>query len=244
MTWSKSRVDRLGDRLRSESITEDVLNELESYRTSFSEAYRSVEYVLREKLGHEVVGRPGKSTISIVEKLRRQKTRLSQMQDIAGCRVIVKGVREQDSLVYAAEVLLGDVEVDDKRAYAPSGYRAVHVIAKVGGKLVEIQVRTMAQHFWAEFSEKLADLHGQEVKYGGGPSTIRDALDRISSKIASFEGLHSRLVELKTQQLKLRGTPGLKKSKHATKVVEASMNRMIFDINTEIIRAGAYEAKR
>jgi ppGpp synthetase/RelA/SpoT-type nucleotidyltranferase len=54
-------------------------------------------------------------------------------------------------------------------------------------KLVEIQVRTALQHRWAEVSEKLADSHGIEVKYGGGPEGIRDWLSKIAALIARIE---------------------------------------------------------
>lgn len=39
---------------------------------------------IRDRLKLEPTGRPLKTTQAIVEKLRREKTRLSQMQDIAG----------------------------------------------------------------------------------------------------------------------------------------------------------------
>lgn len=166
------------------------------------------------------------------------------MQDIAGCRVIVKGLEEQDALVYAAEVLLGDVEIDDKRSVASSAYRAVHVIARVDQKLVEIQIRTLAQHFWAEFSEKLADLHGQDVKYGGGPPVIRDSLDNISRLITKFETLHAQLTKLKLQMIQRRRTPAIKQIKQEIKQLEASIDRIIFDINREMMKAGSYEVKK
>jgi ppGpp synthetase/RelA/SpoT-type nucleotidyltranferase len=35
---------------------------------------------------------------------------------------------------------------------------------------VEIQVRILMQHWWAELSEKLSDTIDPEIKYGGGPT--------------------------------------------------------------------------
>ncbi|MBI3306876.1 MAG: hypothetical protein HYZ84_03615 [Candidatus Omnitrophica bacterium] len=43
-------------------------------------------------------GRPAKSTTSIVDKLHRESIRLSQLQDIAGCRIVVKDIQEQNSV--------------------------------------------------------------------------------------------------------------------------------------------------
>jgi len=50
------------------------------------------------------------------------------------------------------------------------GYRAVHVIAFPEGVPVEIQVRTLWQHEWAELFEKLADRVGRRIRYGDPPA--------------------------------------------------------------------------
>ena len=43
------------------------------------------------------------------------------------------------------------------------------------------------QNAWAQLSEKLADTHGQDIKYGGGPENIRDYLERLSRLGAAVE---------------------------------------------------------
>src|SRR5437762_4603232 len=83
---TKGQVDRLGDRLRKGDIGDDDLRLLDNYRRSFSEAYEIVVGQIRDQLGLEPTGRQEKTTPSIKAKLRRQSIRLSQMQDIAGCR--------------------------------------------------------------------------------------------------------------------------------------------------------------
>lgn len=57
------------------------------------------------------------------------------------------------------------------------------------GRLVEIQVRTKAQHRWAEVSEKLADLLDPAIKYGGGPQLARDSLSSYSETVRLCEEL-------------------------------------------------------
>jgi ppGpp synthetase/RelA/SpoT-type nucleotidyltranferase len=106
------------------------------------------------------------------------------MQDIAGCRLIVPTLHEQDELVRQLLDLFPGAPIDDRRETPSFGYRAVHVLPRIDGHSVEIQVRTRIEDQWAELSEKLADLFGIEVKYGGGPAEIRDFLDRYSSVIA------------------------------------------------------------
>lgn len=44
------------------------------------------------------------------------------------------------------------------------------MIAEVDGYLVEIQVRTRIQHWWAQLLEKIADAWGRQVRYGQEPT--------------------------------------------------------------------------
>ena len=76
------------------------------------------------------------------------------------------------------------------------GYRAVHVIIRICGRPMEIQVRTRLQHMWSELSEKLADVFDPAVKYGGGPELIRDLLAGSSQLVAKAESAHLQLLEL------------------------------------------------
>ena len=88
---SKSHIDRLGDRLRTGNIDEEDLRLLDRYRLSFSTSYEFVVGKIRDDLRYEPTGRPAKSTTSISEKLRRETIRLTQIQDIAGCRIVTAG---------------------------------------------------------------------------------------------------------------------------------------------------------
>jgi hypothetical protein len=81
------------------------------------------------------------------------------------------------------------VVIDDRRVRPSNGYRAVHVIVDAD-RPVEIQVRTHWQHWWAEFSEAMAVIYGDEVKYGGqipGHPEVRAQLDELSVAIAETE---------------------------------------------------------
>ena len=98
---SKTQLDRLGDRLRKGDISEADLRLLDQFRRSFFDAYEKVVGMIRQELALELTGRPAKSTSSIVEKLRRESIRLTQLQDIAGCRLIVPSIVEQDNVVQA-----------------------------------------------------------------------------------------------------------------------------------------------
>jgi putative GTP pyrophosphokinase len=87
--FSNSQIDRLGDRLRKQKYGEAELRFLDEYRRTFGSAYDHVVGTIQRITGIPISGRPAKSTTSIIEKLNREPLRLSQMQDIAGCRAVV-----------------------------------------------------------------------------------------------------------------------------------------------------------
>ena len=96
-------------------------------------------------------------------------------------------------------------KVDDRRYRPRHGYRAVHIVVRVGGRAVEIQIRTTLQHLWAELSEKLSDRVDRSIKYGGGGSEFRSPLATFSESILvheAHEWFHadrSQRVELTSQ---------------------------------------------
>jgi putative GTP pyrophosphokinase len=98
-SFSKSEIDRLGARLKRGAPSDTELKMLDAYRRTFGDAYEIVVRTIRERLRLEPTGRPAKSTTSVIEKLQRETIRLSQMQDIAGCRVIVRDVIVQNRVV-------------------------------------------------------------------------------------------------------------------------------------------------
>lgn len=203
--FTKSQIDRLGERLRKRDISEGDLRLLDTYRRSFAEASEYVFAQIRDRLGLEPAGRATKSTTSIVGKLRREKTRLSRMQDIAGCRLLVADVLSQDVVVENLIRLFEKVTVVDRRERPSHGYRAVHVIVERDGKLIEIQVRTSLQQAWAQVSEKLSDIVDPSIKYGVGDEEVLLILARMSDRIMQYEEKESEL----NKAIKTEGTANL-----------------------------------
>ena len=198
---SNTQIDRLGDRLRQGSPSESDLILLDGYRRSFGEAYDIVVHTIRDRLQLEPTGRPAKSTSSLIEKLQRESIRLSQVQDISGCRVVVTDVAEQARVIASLESTFPGASVVDRKENPSYGYRAVHVIARFSGKLIEIQVRSMLQHIWAELSEKHADVIDPDIKYGGGPETVQKYLAIISTTIARHEITEYNLQQLEAKDI-------------------------------------------
>lgn len=183
---SKTSVDALGERLRGGNLSDADLRQLDSYRRTFADAYESVISAVRG-LGLEPTGRPAKSTSAIVAKLRRATTRLSQMQDIAGCRLVVDDRHQQDQAVHSLIKLFDKAVINDRRETPSHGYRAVHIIATINNRTVEIQVRTALQHIWAEACEKVSDITGTGIKYGTGTPGLLRLFDTLSRLIAAYE---------------------------------------------------------
>lgn len=178
---SKNAIDRLGDRLRI-SVTPDDLRMLDTYRLSFASTYEVVFQQVRITHGLEVSGRPAKSTTAIVDKLKRESIRLSQMQDIAGCRVVVSDIARQDALSEKLLALFSNVTVFDRRKNPSHGYRAIHLVVQIESRQIEIQIRTELQQLWAELSEKFSDIFGIAVKYGF-------EIEKIPSLLAHSEAI-------------------------------------------------------
>jgi len=83
----------------------------------------------------------------------------------------------------------------DRRDIPSHGYRAVHIIAVISGKPVEVQVRTSLQHLWAEVSEKSSDVLDPTIKYGGGTDSWRSILTGLSELVASYEEMEKKSVQ-------------------------------------------------
>jgi putative GTP pyrophosphokinase len=188
---SKTQVDKLGDRLRLEQDSDEDLVMLDAYRRSFAGTYEATVGVIHNVLKLATTGRPSKSTQSIRDKLQRESIRLSQIQDIAGCRIVVLNTEHQEE---GLSLLIGALDhhgfratILDRRVQPSHGYRAVHVICHTMNRWIEIQIRTELQHVWAQISEKLSDMVDPAIKYGQGPPRLKNQLERFSNHISQIE---------------------------------------------------------
>lgn len=193
MRLSRTQIDKLGERLRQGEPSAEDLRLLDEYRLSFGEPFATVIKAISQQLQLEPTGRPAKTTQSIVDKLQRESIRLTQVQDIAGCRVVLARVLDQDRAVASLCEIFPSARISDRRANPSHGYRAVHVIVHISGKAIEIQVRTDLQHLWAEFSEKLSDVFDPSIKYGGGDEDMRKTLNAVSKAVEENETIQQKI---------------------------------------------------
>ena len=194
---TKSQVNKLGERLRAPGPPDDEdLALLQRFRERYSGPLRAAQESVRDHLHVETSARL-KTINTIVEKLRRERTRLAEMQDIAGLRIVSEmTLARQDEMVSSILLVYPGARVVDRRQEPSYGYRAVHVIPTVDGYPVEIQVRTKLQDLWAQAMEKLADEAGREIRYGAVPEARADEVEelrQISLAMAELETLHVEL---------------------------------------------------
>ena len=127
---TKTEVDRLGERLKAGDVSEADLRLLDEYRLSFGDVLDFIVGRIEQALQLKPSQRRAKTTQSIRLKLGRESIRLSQMQDIAGCRLVVRDEVQQDGVVQSLQHLFPDAAVVDRRQRPSYGYRAVHLIVR------------------------------------------------------------------------------------------------------------------
>ncbi len=110
---------------------------------------------------------------SIIGKLSRPDShyKLGELQDIAGCRLILPNMLELKKACSAFKSMFRKEIKQDDYLQAPelSGYRSIHFIPKFDsyGSLayrVEVQIRTHLQHLWATAVESAGEIFNLELK--------------------------------------------------------------------------------
>lgn len=186
-TISRSQADKLGEALRHGEITADLIVRLSAYREQLVRGAKDAAEAIRTLTLYPVTPREGKSTQSIVAKLRRQTIALSRMQDIVGCRIVVDTIVEQEALAARIAGRFSDARLVDRRVEPTFGYRAVHFILNWHHFPYEVQLRSRSQHAWAQTVERLSDRIYRDLKYGKGPEHVMANFLSVSKSIEQLE---------------------------------------------------------
>lgn len=137
----------------------------------------------------------------IIRKLKRLNVRLTQLQDIGGCRIVVKENRDVDLVLsLIKERLLENREIKIKetketrgvkdyreRGRDETGYRSLHVILQRDGLSFELQVRSRLQHYWAESIERTSVIYGYHLKEGEGDPNVIQYFKKLSDAFYEIE---------------------------------------------------------
>lgn len=210
--YSKRAIDRAGRLLADadEEIESDELNDalevLNNFRAVHSFPLNTFQMRLRTVstsiYPSALVAQRLKRVPSILSKLRRfPSMKLSQMQDIGGCRAVVNTVSQARRLVQQGYLRsrLNHVLVNNKDYVGEpkdSGYRGYHLIYRYvsdkkptyNGCQIELQVRSRIQHAWATAVETVGTFIQHSLKSSEGPDEWLRFFALCSSAFARTEG--------------------------------------------------------
>lgn len=186
---------------------EDVFDE---YRKSHLEPLSETTLELQRWLneyGHDYyIAQRLKRKPQIIRKLNRLSVRLTQLQDIGGCRIIVEKNDLVDKMVEFLEQKIKNTEelnlirITDyrKKGRDITGYRSVHLLLERNRKKLELQLRSRIQHYWAESIERTSVIYGHHLKESEGDERVISYFQKLSDAFFEIESgrtpsLRSRL---------------------------------------------------
>lgn len=246
MALSKSKIDKAGRVLSvNAEITEEYL-ELEDvfdkYRAQHLEPLSQLTIDLQRWL-HEYgsgyyIAQRLKRKPQIIRKLKRLSVRLTQLQDIGGCRIIVTANKDVDALIDFIEEKISNqsdlkkIKITDYREKGRdvTGYRSVHMMIEADGRVLELQIRSKIQHYWAESIERTSVIYGRHLKEQDGDPEVIAYFKELSDVFYEIESGRSPSVQSKISLDKRRV--------HAQNIIEKSDKNNIFDsfVNEDIVK--------
>ena len=189
--YSKTRRTNAGLALARDQATDEDLIVIDNWRSSHAPPLQSIKMLLKRRAksadAGAIVAQRLKRLPSIRAKLQRETMRLPQMQDLGGCRAIVKDMAAVRKLVAKFdESAKKDPKREDLKRHKlfdskdyitdpkADGYRSIHYIMEFQsasehlqcfvGHLIEVQIRTKLQHAWATAVEIVDTFTGQSLK--------------------------------------------------------------------------------
>jgi len=228
--FSKGRIDRAGQELitlpEDDHAREETLNVINNWRSCHSYPLQIIKMTLLNRAkqidGRALIAQRLKRTPSISIKLNdNPHMKLSQMQDIGGCRAVMPAVADVDKLLAVYERSRSKnphdrpvwIDTDDYVTTPKSdGYRSVHLIYKYhskspskvvfNGQRIEVQIRSRVQHAWATAVEISQTFTGQALK-----SKVKSANDAW----LRFFALMGSAIALREKRPTVPGTPQTRK---------------------------------
>ena len=220
---SRGRVNRAGDRVRHATATSDDIAVINAWREAHRHVINSFQSILRNRTRglDVVVAQRHKRQKTISDKLTRlPKMKLSRMDDVEGCRLIFKSIKDlrrfRDTLHQRSRFnhkLKNGIDKYDYIAHPKdSGYRGIHDVYEYDvksnsgrdrkGLLIELQYRTSNQHAWATTVELVGFLTSDQPKFDRGGAEIKLIL-RLASEIVAraFEDTRSSLPDLSNRDV-------------------------------------------
>lgn len=202
--YGKKKISKAGRILADPHTNDDdffaALEILNNWRAAHALPLDVVADRLAAMLPEALVARRLKRLDSIVMKLKRfQDMDLYRIQDLGGCRAIVRSV---DDVYNAVDKVKSQITTHElKREYdylanpKSSGYRSYHLVFQYNNEedyknmLIEMQIRTELQHIWATAIEVMGLYTKSSLKSSQGDEKILRFFALASSIFAIEEGL-------------------------------------------------------
>lgn len=215
---SMATIDRAGRKLKEWWVSNEEMSfeewspayeVVKNWRVCHSLPLNVIQAALRWRIRRVqesvIVAQRLKRFSSIMNKLAREPNmKLSQMQDLGGCRAILSDIstvmgiyrmyqQPQPRLIEEGSLKCYDYITEPKE----DGYRGVHVVARYhprsrarvhwSGQRIEIQLRTKLQHAFATAVETVTTFTRTPLKFGGGPEEWRRFFSLMGSALAIRE---------------------------------------------------------
>lgn len=243
---SKSRIDKSGrslaypGELTIESL--ELEEDFDQYRISHLEPLSLTTLEMQGWLhsygGSYYIAQRVKRKPQILRKLRRLSVRLTQLQDIGGCRIIVENNEDVDKLIEFIKKNVKDSNsftlrrVTDyrERGRDQTGYRSVHLILERDGRSLELQIRSRIQHYWAESIERTSVIYGKYLKEQEGDPCVIEYFKNLSDAFYEIESGRDPSVQNKLRLDQMR--------ERAQSIIYESDTNRLFDssVNEDIVR--------
>lgn len=205
--YSKEKVKRAGKQIKDPDFDldqiEDAFDIFFNWRDSHAFPMQIILDLIRKNAlridGKALVVQRLKRAPSIIDKLFRESgMNLSRMEDIAGCRAVLKDTESvyklYSNLIKSRTKNILHRERDYISDPKTSGYRSVHLIyryngqkARFKGMSVEVQLRSKIQHSWATAVEVVGTFTKQALKASSGEEGWLDFFKYASVEFSKLE---------------------------------------------------------
>ncbi len=256
MKISNARIDKAGLALAKDTVDDvDEYFELEEvfdeYRKShlqpLTETTLELQHWLNSYGSNYYIAQRLKRKPQIIRKLKRLSVRLTQLQDVGGCRIIVDTNNEVDKLyAYISKKVQEQEQLKLSRATDyrqqgrdDTGYRALHLMFLRDGRKLELQIRSRIQHYWSESIERSSVIYGYHLKEKEGHEDVIQYFKKLSDV---FYEIEAKREPTAFQKLHLDYFRRL-----AEEIIRKSDKNKVFDsyVNEDIIKTlTAIEARK
>lgn len=184
----------------------EALSIINNWRSSHAYPLNTFQITLRNKARKieetAIVAQRSKRLESIHKKLVSKPTmRMTQMQDIAGCRAIFSKLKDVYKLANDYKSSRFDHKFRNEKDYItnpkPDGYRCYHLVyeyrgtrtetSAYSGLRIEVQLRSRMQHAWATAVEAVGVFTKQALKSNQGNQDWLRFFSLMGSAIAAIE---------------------------------------------------------